>query len=365
MRLGVATALVDGRLVPGDVIVEDGRVVAVGASGSGRGTAVPGFVDLQVNGFGGVDLLGADLAGWRSVAEGLAVTGVTAYRPTLVSAPEADLVRALGMAGGAVGGGSGAAAEALGVHLEGPFLSPERPGAHPPDALRAPDAALAERLLDAGPVAHVTLAPELPGALGLVDLLRARGATVAVGHTDATAEEAHRAFDRGARTVTHLWNAMRPLAHRDPGVVGAALARADVGIQLIADGVHVADDVLLLTTRAAPGRVAAVSDAIAAAGVGDGGTRLGAVELEVSDGVARRADGTLAGGTGSLAGAIRRLCSLGVALPDAVAAASTVPARQAGRSDLGLLEPGARADLVVLDDRLEVVRVLCRGEPVG
>src|SRR5205823_13360682 len=133
-------------------------------------------------------------------------------------------------------------AQLLGVHLEGPFLSPERMGAHPPAARRDPDLELAARLLDAGPVTYMTLAPERPGALELVDALHRRGIIVSCGHSDATAEEASRAFDRGVRTVTHLFNAMRPFAHRDPGIAGAALARADVVVQLIVDGVHLAPE---------------------------------------------------------------------------------------------------------------------------
>src|SRR5215218_8224702 len=205
MRLGVAAALVGGSLVPGDVEVAGGEIVAVGLAGArGSAVAAPGFVDLQVNGFAGVDLMHADAGGYAAAGAALAATGVTAYRPTLITAPEAELVAALR----AVPAGTPGAPRLLGVHLEGPFLHPGRLGAHPPEHRRDPDPALLDRLLAAGPVAHVTLAPELPGAAGMIDALLARGIVVAAGHSDATAAQAHAAFDRGIRTVTHLFNAM-------------------------------------------------------------------------------------------------------------------------------------------------------------
>src|SRR4051794_27888542 len=219
MKLGVEAALVDGLLVRGDVEVDDGRIVAVGLSSPGRGIAVPGFIDLQVNGFGGVDFLDADADGYRRAGDALLETGVTAYLPTLITTPEHQLVAA--MAEVPVGESR---PRILGMHLEGPFLSPNRLGTHEASARRDPDLALLERLLDAGPVRLMTLAPELAGADALIDRLVERGVTVSLGHTDATAEQANAAFDRGARSVTHLFNAMRPFLHRDPGIVGAALA---------------------------------------------------------------------------------------------------------------------------------------------
>jgi N-acetylglucosamine-6-phosphate deacetylase len=208
----------------------------------------------------------------------------------------------------------------------------------------------------------VTLAPELPGALQLVELLRDRSVTVSCGHSDATTQEANAAFDAGVRTVTHLFNAMRPLAHRDPGIVGAALARTDVVVQLIVDGVHLAPETTLLVWRAAAGRVALVTDAIAAAGKSDGSYSLGDVAVDVRDGVARREDGVLAGSVLTMIEAVRNLHLLGVPLEEAVGAATVVPARVLGLTDVGRLEVGAPADIVVLDDRLEIERVLVAGE---
>ena len=357
MKLGVEAALVDGRLVPGDLAVDDGRITAVGREGLGRGIASPGFVDLQVNGFAGVDFLGADTDGFAAAGEALLETGVTAYLPTLITTEEADLAAALASVPEAVPG-----PRILGVHLEGPFLSPSRLGTHRRDGRRDPDAALLERLLAAGPVRLMTLAPELPGALELIDLLHSRGVVVSLGHTDATAAQAHAAFDRGVRAVTHVFNAMRPLAHRDPGVVGAALARPDVVVQAIVDGVHLDPDIVRLLWRAAAGRLSLVTDAIAGAGLGDGTYALGEIEIVVADDVVRSEDGMLAGSALTMVEAVRNLVALDVPLEGALEAATSVPARVLAAPDLGRLVPGGPADIVVLDDALEVVRTLVGGD---
>jgi N-acetylglucosamine-6-phosphate deacetylase len=357
-RLGVEAALVDGALLRGDVEVDDGRISAVGLNGRpGKGIATPGFVDLQVNGFGGVDFLSADREEYERAGNRLLRTGVTAYQPTFITSPEEELEAALGE----VPQDRDGAPHVLGAHLEGPFLAPQRLGTHPLSARRDPDVDLLERLLAAGRVSHVTLAPELPGALELVDLLRARGVTVACGHSDATADEARAAFRRGARTVTHLFNAMRPFAAREPGLAGAALADPSVPVQVILDGVHLAEDTAKLVWAVASGRVALVTDAVAAAGVGDGNYRLGSVDICVTDGVVRRDGGVLAGSTVTMIESIRNLVDLGASLEAALSAATEVPARIARRDDVGRLEAGARADVVVIDDNVEIVRVLAAG----
>jgi N-acetylglucosamine-6-phosphate deacetylase len=363
MRLGVEAAFVGGELVPGDVEISDGRVARYGlASPRGRGTAAPGFIDLQVNGFGGVDFMSADAAGYARAGAALLETGVTAYQPTLISAPEEALVSALQT----VPRGGAGGPRILGVHLEGPFISARRLGVHPPAARRDPDLALALRLLEAGPVSSVTLAPELPDASDLVRLLRGRGVTVSFGHSDADADEAHRAFDEGVATVTHLLNAMRPLDRREPGIAGVALAREDVVVQIIADGVHLAPDIVRVIWRAAAGRVAVVTDAVAAAGRGDGTFELAGIEVEVRGGVARRVpDGVLAGGVGTMIDAVRNLHAWGVPLGSALQAASAVPARILGLTGIGVIEENAAADLVVLDDSLGITRVILGGAQVA
>jgi N-acetylglucosamine-6-phosphate deacetylase len=357
MRLGVGAALVDGAFVVGDVEVSDGQIAAVGlGSDDGKGIASPGFVDLQVNGFAGVDFFSADADGYGRAGRALLECGVTAYQPTFITSPEDALVAAL-----AEVPVNGAAPHVLGAHLEGPFISPDRLGTHPADARRDPDLELLERLLAAGPVSHVTLAPELPGAGELIDALHARGVTVSCGHSDATAAEARAAFARGAKTVTHIFNAMRPFAAREPGLAGAALVATDVVVQVILDGVHLADDTARLVWQAAGGRVAIVTDAIAAAHAGDGSYTLAGVDFEVEDGIARNADQVLAGSTVCMIDAIRNLVALGAPVAAALAAATVVPARIAGHPELGTLAPGSSADVVVLDDALEIQRVLVRG----
>src|SRR4051794_30784942 len=361
MRLGVSAALVDGAFVPGDVAIDGGSIVAVGLSGGGSGIAAPGFVDLQVNGFAGVDLMATDFEGYVRVGEALLATGTTAFQPTFVTASENALKDALrAMPADGIG------ARVLGAHLEGPFLSPRRIGVHDPSHLSAPDLALLRRLLDVAPVSQVTLAPELRGSFELVDELVARGVTVSAGHTDATAAEAHLGFDRGITTVTHLFNAMRPSTPRDPSIALAALARHDVYIQMIVDLHHVAPDTVMVAWNAAAGRFALVTDAAPAAGMGDGEFVLGGRRIEAEDGVVRGPEGQLAGSALTMIDAVRNLHGLGVPLVDALRAAAEVPARLAGREDLGRLAPGAPADVVVLDDRLEIRQVLVDGrERVG
>ncbi len=358
MKLGVEAALVDGVFVKGDVEIVDGRIVRWGlASPKGRGLAVPGFIDLQVNGFGGVDFLDADADGYRRAGKALLETGVTSYLPTLITSPEETLLASL-----AEVPSDEDHPRILGVHLEGPFLSPRRLGTHVGSARRDPDPALLERLLDGGPVRLMTLAPELPGASGLIVRLLDRGVTVSLGHSDATAEQAEAAFDLGVRTVTHLFNAMRPFLHRDPGIVGAALARDDVVVQLILDGVHLSPEAVKVAWRAAPGRVALVTDAISAAGVSEGDYSFGSLDVSVRDGTVRGPDGVLAGSVLTMIEAVRNLHELGVPLAGAVEAATAVPARALGLTELGRLDVGLPADVLVIDDGVQIERVLVGGD---
>jgi len=211
----------------------------------------------------------------------------------------------------------------------------------------------------------VTLAPELPGALDLVTALAGDGVLVSVGHSDATAAQANAAFDAGARAVTHLFNAMSPLGHREPGVPGAALARPDVAVQLVVDGWHLAPATVLTAWRAATGRAVLVTDATAASGRPDGNYELAGIRLDVVDGAVRNAAGALAGSALTLDRAVRNVVALGVHPADALAAASEVPARLLRRPDLGRLAPGARADVVVLTDDLQVDGTFVAGRRVG
>ena len=361
MRLGVRAALADGEIVGGDVKIDDGVVTAVGVQPAGpEGIAVPGFVDAHINGVAGVDFLGTDVAGLRGAARTQASTGVVAFQPTLVSSPVDGYAEPLAVAAEAAVTSDGLPL-VTGVHLEGPFLSPDWPGAHDPAHLRPPDLGLARQLCELGPVRMMTLAPELPGATELLGGLRAADVVVSCGHSDADARQAHAAFDAGAAAVTHLHNAHRRFTARDPGLGGVALVRSDVTVQAIVDGVHMAPESAYGAFLAAGRRFCLVTDAIEAALYGPGEYELGGRPVRVRDGAARLPDGTLAGSVLTLDQAVRNLMSSGASLEHAVHAASTAPARLLGRDDLGRLRPGAPAHLAVLDEQLSVVRTLVGG----
>lgn len=364
--LGVAEALVDGTVVPGDVLVEDGTVTSVGVLPAGRsGLAVPGFVDVQVNGFAGIDFTTADLDGYRTASQAIGRTGVTSFVATIPTAAPEAYGPALAVAREAVASDL-PGAQAIGVHLEGPFLSPERPGAHRPDWLRPPDRACCDAWLDAAPVVVMTLASELDGAIELIEHLCARGVVASLGHTDARAAVAHLGFDAGASMVTHLWNAQRPITSREPAVGGAGLARADVVLGVICDLIHVAADTLRFTIAAAGDRFMLVTDAVSLAGteevpLDEAAARSRAPRLV--DGAIRLPDGTLAGSACPMDQAVRNVVGLGVPLAQAIGAATSVPARalRTHGEGLGQLVPGGRADITVLDDALQVQQVLVAG----
>jgi N-acetylglucosamine-6-phosphate deacetylase len=362
MRLGVAAALFDGAIVPGDVIVEEGIIARVGsAPGGSKGLAVPGFVDLQVNGFAGVDFLLAAPDDYQDAGRALVASGVTSFQPTFITSPLEAYWSALDTVAG-IDHTSGP--RVLGVHLEGPFISPSWPGAHRADYILEPDLATADRMCAAGPVTYMTVAPEQPGGLELITHLVARGLVVACGHTDSDAEVGRRAYDAGARALPHIYNAQRRWKPRDPGIAGVALTRPDVVVQAIVDHVHLAPEAAYATFLGTRGRFCLVTDAIAATALGDGIYNLGDREVSVTGAEARLADGTLAGSVLTMDQAVRNLVSLGASIEDAVDAATRVPAQLVGRYDLGCLTEGGTADLVVLDDALMVERTLVGGTEV-
>lgn len=362
MRSGVARVVTADGIVDGDLEIEDGRVAAIGVSPAGAaGIAAPGFVDIQVNGFAGVDFAAAGDVEYAAIGPAMAATGVTAFQPTLITLPEETTLDALTALDRVDRDGVGP--RIIGMHLEGPFLSPQRVGAHDLELVVDPDRALLDRLLAAGPVTMMTLAPERRGALDLIGHLVGAGVVVACGHTDATAAEANAAFDRGATVVTHLFNAQRPFHHRQPGIAGAALVRGDVTVSIIADRLHVADEAIRLAFSA-PAPVALITDAIAAAGGPDGTYALGNRTVKVEEGEARLDDGTLAGSVLTMDAAVRNIVDIGIDLPVAIAAASTIPAAAVRRHDLGSLRLGAPGDVVLLDDDLGVTRTMVGGETV-
>ncbi len=344
----------------------DGERLA--ASGQGRppeararldargGIVAPGFVDLHCHGAGGVDVLTASEADLLALARLLPRFGVTAFCPTLPSASHEALLTALGRISRARAV-TRAGARLLGVHLEGPYLNPARQGAQDPAALRPPSRHELEILLAAagGPaegLALVTLAPELPGMAELIPWLCRAGVRVAIGHSDATYRQVRQAVRLGATHVVHCFNAMRGLHHREPGVAGAALVLDQLTVEVIADGIHLHPAVVDLVVRArGPAGVALVTDATAAAGLGDGRYRLGDRPVVVSGGVARTVAGVLAGSTLTMDRAVRNARRYArVDWAAAVQMAATTPARVLGMEDrAGCLAPGRPADVVVLD----------------
>jgi N-acetylglucosamine-6-phosphate deacetylase len=382
-------------LAPGYVVCEAGKVTAVGAGPPpGRpdaalteGILLPGFVDLQVNGYFGVELGDADLPGWRKVARRLPETGTTAFLPTFITRPIDETVAALRRAAGfapdlpdpdrtaadrtdpgrAAAGPAGA--RVLGVHLEGPFIARSRRGAHNPAWITTPGPAAVDALIAAGSglVRLVTLAPEIDGAMTAIKQLTAAGVLVSVGHSDATAQQVSAAAMVGARMVTHLFNAQRGLHHREPGVVGQALTDTRLTSSLIADLHHISGQVAALAFRAAPGRICLVSDAAACAGMPQGRYVLGGEPIELAEGDGTppvRADGTLAGSALRMDSAVANMVAVGIGLPDAVAAATRIPADLIGRPDLGRIAPGGAADLTWLSDDLRTVATWVAGQQV-
>lgn len=349
-----------GDIRPGWVRIGGGVLTEVG-EGAGPadaertdGVLAPGFVDVHCHGGGGAAFDdGAEAAETARLLH--RSHGTTTMLASLVADEPGRLRRTLESLAPLVRDG-----RLAGVHLEGPWVNRERAGAHDPELLRAPEAAALEDLLGTGVVRMVTLAPELPGGVDAVRRIVAAGAVAALGHTDATYDQTREALDAGARVATHLFNGMRGLHHREPGPAAAMMEDGEAFIELIADGVHVHPAMLSWVHRSAPDRCLLITDAMSATGGPDGDYRLGRLRVRVDDGVARLAgSGTIAGSTLTMDRAVRfAVEEAGFSREDALRAASAVPASLLGRDDIGLLRTGARADLLVLDERLHVREVL-------
>ena len=361
-------------LEPGYLSFQGGRITEVGQGPPpgapdldlGTGVLVPGLVDLQVNGYYGVDLADCDPEGWALVARRLPETGTTAFLPTFITAPVPALATALRSAAKAAEAAT-AGARVLGVHLEGPFLSPARAGAHRRDWIVPPSPGAVTELLEAGRglLRLMTLAPEADGALAAIGTLTAAGVLVSVGHSDATAAEVAAGAAAGARMVTHLFNAQRGLHHREPGVVGQALTDQRLTSGLIVDLSHVSAAACAIAFAAAPGRICLVTDAAACAGMPPGRYLLGGQPVDLPPGGAPvRPGGTLAGSALRMDRAVGNAVAVGLGLPEAVAAASRIPADLIGRPDLGRLAAGAAADLAWLGDDLRARATWVGGEQV-
>ncbi|MGV9311792.1 N-acetylglucosamine-6-phosphate deacetylase [Streptomyces sp. NPDC003691] len=369
---GARVVLPTGTVQNGTVTVEGTKITSAGAGPAPAGVPVhdltghwivPGFVDIHNHGGGGASFVGgtADevLTGVRTHRE----HGTTTVIASLVTGDTGFLARRAAELADLVEQG-----DLAGVHFEGPFISPCRKGAHNEDLLRDPDPAEVRKLIDAarGTAKMMTLATELPGGLDSVRLLADHGVIAAIGHTDATYEQTVEAIDAGATVATHLFNAMPPLGHRAPGPIAALLEDERITVELINDGTHLHPAALELAFhRAGAGRVAFITDAMDAAGFGDGTYQLGSLAVDVIDGVARLVDGgSIAGSTLTLDTAFRRAATVDL-LPveDIVQAISANPAKLLGLYDrIGSLEPGKYADLVVLDAEFTLKGVMRHGE---
>jgi N-acetylglucosamine-6-phosphate deacetylase len=355
-------------LAPGWVHVDGDRIIDVGAGEPPRAadvslpaaTLVPGFVDSHVHGGGGASFDSGDPEDAATAVRAHRAHGTTTMIASLVTErPEVLAASVRGLADLVEDG------LLAGIHLEGPWLSPRYAGAHDPDLLTDPAPHAVDTLLEAGRghVRMVTLAPELDGGLDAVRRLTDAGVVAAIGHTDATYDIACAALEAGARVGTHLFNAMRGLHHREPGPIAALLEHPGAYVELVSDGVHVHPAALRLAARAKPDLTVLVTDAMAAAAAADGDYRLGRLTVEVRDGVARLAgSGAIAGSTLTMAAAVKYAVQVaGLPLEDVVRAATAAPAHLIGLDGVGALRPGFRADLVVLDDDLDVQRVLHAG----
>jgi N-acetylglucosamine-6-phosphate deacetylase len=382
--LHTARALTPTTEIPNEgILIRDGVIESIGPRegmslppgaqeiAAPQQTAVPGFVDVHIHGAGGHDVMAGTEEALAGVARTIARHGTTSFVATTVTASPDDICRSV----------EGIArfittqhetdeprAEVLGVHYEGPFISAARRGVHPKEWIQLPSADLLEKFLHSasGNARILTIAPELLGAAPCIDAARKAGLVVAMGHTDATYEQARAAISRGVHHAVHVYNAMRPFSHRDSGVIGAVLTSLDVTAELIADGVHVEEAAMRILLQAkGPGCVILVSDGISATGMPDGNYMLGKFEVTVSGGVCRNSEGKLAGSTLTLDRGLRNIVGLGVPLHDAVGMLTANPARLLGiEFKKGALRTGADADIVLLDEGLQVMKVWVRGVAV-
>jgi N-acetylglucosamine-6-phosphate deacetylase len=363
------------------LFVEDGRIIELSSRSKqelpakasvldfGDALLAPGFVDIHIHGGAGIDVMRTPQEELPRLGKFLATHGVAGYFPTTVAASLDQTCSALERLANAIEAGSttnGDAPEArpLGIHLEGPFLSHKRRGVHPPEYLVAPTLAIFEQLWQAarGHVRMMTIAPEIPGALEVIAEAARRNVCVSIGHSDAEMPIAQAAVDAGARHATHTFNAMRPLDHRDPGILGEVLTDDRVSADIIADGIHVAPAVVRLFLQAKGiERAVLITDAISATGMPDGRYQLGPIQVDVKDGKCT-SNGSLAGSVLTLDRAVRNVTEFAHwSLQDAVRAATLNPARAAGLAGHGELAVGAEANFVALSPDGEVRRTVIQG----
>jgi N-acetylglucosamine-6-phosphate deacetylase len=372
-----------GELRDASILIRDGVIESVGPRSSitlpvgaqeivaSDKIASPGFIDVHIHGAGGHDVMEGTEEALRAIASTIGAHGTTSFVATTVTAdPNAicrsseDIAHYIAQQHCSTRSG----AEILGIHFEGPFISPLRRGVHPPEWIKLPSAELLEKFVAAaqGNALLLTIAPELLGAAPCIDAAIKAGMVVGMGHTDATYEQARAALARGAHHAIHTYNAMRPFSHRDAGVIGAVLTSPEISAELIADGVHVDETAMKVLLKAkGAGGVILISDGISATGMPDGKYILGGFEITVSGGVCRNLEGKLAGSTLTLDRALRNIVKLGTSIGDAIQMLTYNPAKLLGiEHKKGVLHPNADADVVLLNEALEVTQVFTRGLPV-
>ncbi|HEV2399817.1 MAG TPA: N-acetylglucosamine-6-phosphate deacetylase [Candidatus Sulfotelmatobacter sp.] len=363
------------------VIAEGGRITELSSRSSkelpanssvldfGDAILTPGFVDIHIHGGGGIDTMRAAPVELTRMGEFLAKHGVTRYFPTTVAAPLDTTCSALERLADAIETeDNGGAARPIGIHLEGPFLSLKRRGVHPPEYLAEPTVAIFDRMWQAarGHVRMMTIAPEIPGALEVIAEASRRNVCVSIGHSDAEMPIARAGVKAGARHATHTFNAMRPLDHRSPGILGEVLSNDRLTADMIVDGIHVSPEVVKVFLQAkGPERAVLITDAISATGMPEGQYQLGPIQVQVKDGTCT-ANGSLAGSVLTMDRAVRNVTKFsGWPLRDAVRAATLNPAKAVGlENDYGVLAPGASADLTVLTASGEVLKTIVAGRAV-
>jgi len=363
------------------VVVEDGRIAQVSARTSsempsnasvvdfGDAVLAPGFFDIHIHGGAGLDVMRTSVSDLPRLGRFLTKHGVTGYFPTTVAAPLDATYSALEVLAEAIESGSrdqaATGARPLGIHLEGPFLSHKRRGVHPPECLVEPTVEIFDRLWQAarGNVRMMTIAPEIPGAMEVIAEAARRRVCVSIGHSDAEMPAARDAVKAGARHATHTFNAMRPLDHREPGILGEVLSDDRITADMIVDGIHVAPEVVKVFLQAKGYEHAVlITDAISATGMPDGRYQLGPIEVDVKDGKCT-ANGSLAGSVLTMDRAVRNATQFASwSLRNAVRAATLNPAKAVGMaSDRGVLAAGAVADFVVLSNAGEVLKTVVGG----
>ena len=365
------------------ILMRDGVIESVGPRSSLRlpagaqeiiaadNVAVPGFLDVHIHGAAGHDVMEGKEEALNAISAMIARHGTTSFVATTVTAAPDAICKSSEQIATYIAQQHGrirAGAEILGIHFEGPFISTVRRGVHPPEWIRLPSAEMLEKFVAAaqGNALILTIAPELLGAMPCIDAARKAGMVVGVGHTDATYEQTRAALARGAHHAIHTYNAMRPFSHRDAGVIGAVLTSPEMSAELIADGVHVDETAMRLLLQAkGAGGVILISDGISATGMPDGNYLLGGFEVTVSGGICRNSEGKLAGSTLTLDRALRNMVRLGASLGDGLQMLTSNPAKLLGiEHKKGTLRANADADVVLLNEALQVTQVYTRGLPV-